>query len=218
MSFLLISSLFPKMSTLLPSFLAQYGGFTYLLLFLLIFIETGIVIFPFLPGDSLLFLCGSLAAMAGHPLSLPLLWVILTIAAVAGDALNFEIGEHGGHYLTTQSPLQRFIKPSYLHQSEQFFAKHGKAAIFLGRFMPIIRTFIPFTAGVSKMHFRSFVSYNIIGAVSWVTIGLGAGYLFGNVPVVKNHFELIILAVVLVSLLPAIILALKHKGGAQNED
>jgi membrane-associated protein len=206
------------MSTLLPSFLAQYGGFTYVLLFLLIFIETGIVIFPFLPGDSLLFLCGSLAAMAGHPLSLPLLWLILTAAAVAGDALNFEIGEHGGHYLTTQSPLKRFIKPSYLQQSEQFFAKHGKAAIFLGRFMPIIRTFIPFTAGVSKMHFRSFVSYNIIGAVSWVTIGLGAGYLFGNVPVVKNHFELIILAVVLVSLLPAAILALKHKGGAQNED
>lgn len=218
MSFLLITSLFPNMSTLLPSFLAQYGGLTYVVLFLLIFIETGIVIFPFLPGDSLLFLCGSLAAMAGHPLSLPLLWIILIIAAVAGDALNFEIGEHGGQYITTQSPLKRFIKPSYLKQSEHFFTKHGKAAIFLGRFMPIIRTFIPFTAGVSKMHFRSFVSYNIIGAVSWVSIGLGAGYLFGNVPMVKNHFELIILGVVFVSLLPAVILAFKHRGGTTDED
>ncbi|WP_196246231.1 VTT domain-containing protein [Lacticaseibacillus zhaodongensis] len=212
MSILLLTSLVPNLSQLLPQLIAQFGGLIYLGLFALIFVETGVVVLPFLPGDSLLFLCGSLAALGGHGLNIWILLAIMSIAAIAGDSLNFEIGEHFGSHLMHSQKLSRFIKPAYLERSQKFFAKYGKPAIFLGRFMPIIRTFIPFTAGVSKMHYRDFAFYNVIGGITWVLVALGAGYFFGNIAIVKTHFELIMVAIIVISLLPAAFMALKNRG------
>ncbi|QVI34301.1 MULTISPECIES: VTT domain-containing protein [Lacticaseibacillus] len=218
MSMLMLTSLIPNLSQLLPQLITQFGSLIYVGLFALIFIETGIVILPFLPGDSLLFLCGSLAAMSNHSLNIWVLFILLSVAAILGDSLNFEIGEHFGTRLVHSPKLSRLIKPEYLARSQRFFEKHGKPAIFLGRFMPIIRTFIPFTAGVSQMHYRSFVTYNILGGVTWVLVALGAGYFFGNIAVVKAHFELIMLAIIVISLLPAAIMALRNRGGEADED
>jgi membrane-associated protein len=216
MTLLALGALIPNFSILLPQLIGQYGWLVYIGLFLLVFVETGVVVMPFLPGDSLLFLCGSLAAMSTHPLNLIVLAVALSIAAILGDGLNFEIGEHFGHYLTGARWFQRVVKPEHMAQSERFFAKHGKTAIFLGRFMPIIRTLIPFTAGASKMRYRDFALFNVIGGISWVLVVLSAGYFFGNIAVVKSHFELIMLAIVVISLLPAGYLAMKKRGGVKN--
>lgn len=194
-------TLLPNLNQLLPQLISQFGSLIYLGLFAMIFIETGVVVLPFLPGDSLLFLCGSLAAMANHSLNIWVLFGLLSVAAVLGDSLNFEIGEHFSLRLAHSAKLSRFIKPAYLERSQRFFDRHGKAAIFLGRFMPIIRTFIPFTAGVT-----------------WVAVALGAGYLFGNIAIVKTHFELIMLAIVVISLAPAAFMALRHRGGADDAD
>ncbi|MFC6314280.1 VTT domain-containing protein [Lapidilactobacillus achengensis] len=207
----MLASIMPDLNQLLPQLIGQYGNLIYLGLFIVIFIETGVVVLPFLPGDSLLFLCGSLAALDGQPLNIEILLILLSIAAVIGDSLNFEIGKHLGQHLTHSEKMQRWIKPEYLARSQGFFEKHGKAAIFLGRFMPIIRTFIPFTAGISQMPYRSFITYNILGGISWVLLAVGSGYLFGNIAFVKNHFELIMVAIILISLLPALIMALKKK-------
>ncbi|MCH4172162.1 MAG: VTT domain-containing protein [Lactobacillus sp.] len=214
MSLSILLSFIPNIDQLLPQLISQYGNFIYIGLFLLIFIETGLVIFPFLPGDSLLFLCGSLAALSKQSLNIWLLLILLTLAAVSGDAVNFEVGQHFGHYLTTTSKLNRFIKPQYLQRSQAFFNQHGKLAIFLGRFIPIIRTFIPFTAGIGQMRYRDFIAYNISGGFSWVLLALGAGYFLGNIAFVKAHFELLLIAIVLISLLPVLVMALRKKGGA----
>lgn len=195
---------------LLPMLISQYGSLVYLGLFAVIFIETGVVICPFLPGDSLLFLSGSIAAMAAHSLNPIILIGLLTIAAIAGDGLNFEIGKHFGRRLT-QPKWQRWVKPQYLAEATTFFEKHGSWAIFLGRFMPVIRTLIPFTAGISRMPYRRFVWFNVLGGISWVSIAVLSGYFFGNIPVVKAHFELIMIAIVVISLLPAGIMALKRR-------
>jgi membrane-associated protein len=204
-----------NLNHLLPLLIAQYGWLVYAGLFVVIFIETGVVVFPFLPGDSLLFLCGSLAAINSHSLNHVVLIVLLALAAIAGDSLNFEIGQHLGRYLTGPK-WQRWLKPQYLHEAERFFKQHGSGAIFLGRFMPVIRTFIPFTAGVSKMPYRKFIWFNVIGGITWVSIAVLAGYFFGNIAVVKAHFELIMLAIVLISLIPAALMALKRKDNAAN--
>lgn len=213
MSILILSSLLPNLGQRLPQLISQFGGWLYLGLFGLIFVETGMVILPFMPGDSLLFLCGSLAALAQGGLNLWLLIALLSGAAIAGDAVNFEIGEHFGPWLTHRSRLKGLIKPDYLARSQRFFQTHGKAAIFMGRFVPIIRTFIPFTAGISEMRYRDFATFNVIGGLSWVLIVLGSGYFFGNIALVKAHFELIMLAIVAISLLPAGILAWRNRGG-----
>ncbi|MCO7127505.1 VTT domain-containing protein [Sporolactobacillus shoreicorticis] len=218
MSVLLFTTFIPNLNQLLPQLISQYGSLIYIGLFALIFIETGIVILPFLPGDSLLFLCGSLAALSGHPLNIWLLIVLLAVAAILGDSLNFEIGEHLGTYLTRNKKLSRFIKSEYLDRSERFFQKHGKGAIFLGRFMPILRTFIPFTAGISQMRYRDFVTYNVLGGITWILIALGAGFFFGNIAIVKAHFELIMTAIIVISLLPAAIMALRKRGGNVSGD
>ncbi|OIL00597.1 cytochrome O ubiquinol oxidase [Oenococcus oeni] len=214
----LLPNLNQLLNQLLPQLISQFGSLIYLGLFAMIFIETGVVVLPFLPGDSLLFLCGSLAAMANHSLNIWVLFGLLSVAAVLGDSLNFEIGEHFGLRLAHSAKLSRFIKPAYLERSQRFFDRHGKAAIFLGRFMPIIRTFIPFTAGVSQMRYRDFAAYNVLGGVTWVAVALGAGYLFGNIAIVKTHFELIMLAIVVISLAPAAFMALRHRGGAADAD
>lgn len=218
MTLMILAALIPNISQLVPQLLAQYGAWVYLLLFGVIFIETGVVILPFLPGDSLLFLCGSLAALANDTLNIWGLVVVLGAAAVVGDALNFEIGEHFGTYLTTNQRLVKIIKPTYLARSQAFFQKHGKSAIFLGRFMPIIRTFVPFTAGISKMRYRDFALYNILGGVSWVTVAVCAGYLFGNIPFIKGHFELIMVAIIVLSLLPAAVMAVRKRGVTPDAD
>ncbi|MDA5387177.1 VTT domain-containing protein [Loigolactobacillus backii] len=199
-----------NMNHLLPSLIAQYGGLVYGGLFIIIFVETGLVVFPFLPGDSLLFLSGSIAAMTAHSLNHITLIILLSIAAIAGDSLNFEIGHHFGQHLT-KPKWQRWIKPKYLKEAGQFFHNHGNSAIFLGRFMPVIRTLIPFTAGVSKMHYRKFILFNVLGGIAWVSVAVLAGYFFGNITIVKTHFELIMLAIIVISLLPAILISLKRK-------
>lgn len=210
---LLVSIL--NINHLLPMLIAQYGTFVYVGLFAVVFMETGLVIFPFLPGDSLLFLSGSIAAMASHSLNHIILIVLLSVAAIAGDSLNFEIGHHFGKYLTSPR-WQRWIKPQHLKAAQTFFHTHGSTAIFLGRFMPLIRTFIPFTAGISKMHYRKFIVFNILGGIAWVNIAVLAGYFFGNIAIVKSHFELIMVAIILISLLPALFISLTRKFKGPN--
>ena len=154
----------------LPVVMEAYGHWIYAFLFIIVFCETGLVVTPFLPGDSLLFACGALAATADG-LSLPLLTVIFLVAAVTGDACNYEIGKHFGHKMLEAH--SRFIKPEYVKKAEDFYAKHGHKAIFLARFAPIVRTFAPFVAGIGSMHYRTFATYNVTGACTWVFMHLG---------------------------------------------
>ncbi|WP_010622114.1 VTT domain-containing protein [Paucilactobacillus suebicus] len=196
-----------NISHLLPQVIAQFGWLTYIGLFGIIFIETGLVLFPFLPGDSILFLCGSIAALSNHPLNHIILIIVLSIAAILGDFVNFEIGQHLGKHLTGSNKWSKWIKPKYVKDAQSFFNRHGSSAIFLGRFVPIIRTFIPFTAGASKMQYRKFAIFNILGAFSWVAVAVLAGFLFGNVSIVKAHFELIMVAIIIISLAPAVLMS-----------
>ncbi len=196
---------------LLPSLLSQYGNLVYIGLFAVIFIETGLVVFPFLPGDSLLFLSGSIAALNSHSLNHITLIIVLSLAAIAGDSINFMLGHRFGHALT-QPRWQRWLKPQHLQAATTFFQRHGNSAIFLGRFMPIIRTFIPFTAGISNMPYHKFIWFNILGGVTWVNVAVLAGYFFGNILVVKTHFELIMVTIILISLVPAAIISLQKRG------
>lgn len=209
----LIHALF-NLNQVLPQLVAQYGNLVYIGMFIVIFVETGLVIFPFLPGDSLLFLSGSIAAMTTHPLNPLVLIVSLSIAAIVGDTINFEIGSRFGKYLTESPRWQRLIKPKNIAEAQKFFEKHGSIAIFLGRFMPLIRTFIPFTAGISKMAYHKFVLYNMLGGISWVVIAVLSGYFFGNIPFVQAHFELIMVSIIIISLLPALIISLRKKKAA----
>ncbi|MFC6176905.1 VTT domain-containing protein [Companilactobacillus huachuanensis] len=198
------------LDTVLPQLMNQSGLMVYALIFLMIFIETGIVVLPFLPGDSLLFLCGSLAAISNSSLNPVLLIVLLGLAASMGDSLNFEIGKRFGAHISQSPRWQKVVKPKHLQQAQDFFARHGNSAIFLGRFMPIIRTLVPFTAGGSKMKYKNFLTYNIIGGFSWVLLCIGAGFFFGNIAIVKNHFSLIMLMIVVISLVPIMIISFKN--------
>ena len=186
----------------LPIIINSIGGWTYLALFLVIFIETGIVIFPFLPGDSLLFAAGAISALEGAQLNPLLLFALLASAAVLGDTANYWIGHSiGPKVFTTDS---RWVKREYLERTHAFFEKHGGKTIFLARFVPIVRTFAPFVAGVGRMSYGYFISYNIFGGIVWTGLFLGAGYFFGNMPIVKDNFSLVIIAIVLISLVPAL--------------
>ncbi|WP_243148560.1 VTT domain-containing protein [Oenococcus sicerae] len=202
--FLLFFSNLLNVNKLLPDLMGSHGILVYGLLFLIIFIETGLVFVPFLPGDSILFVCGSLAAIDG---GLNLLAIIcgFIIAAVLGDWLNFELGQHFG------SQLKRFIKPKHMQASEHFYSKYGKIAIFLGRFVPIVRTIVPFTAGMSRMPYRSFFKYNIIGAIAWICLMTITGFYFGNLAIVKNNFELVSIGIVILSLMPILVISLRHR-------
>lgn len=207
---MLLASLF-HINLLLPQLMASFGHWIYIGLFGLIFIETGLVVFPFLPGDSMLFLSGSLAAMSGSGLNIGLLVVMLILAAILGDGCNFELGKRYGHRLLNNRFLKRLFKPSRLQMTEQFFEKHGPAAIFLGRFVPVVRTLVPFIAGMTGMRYRSFAIFNCLGAVSWILVTLGTGYLFGNISIVQQHFELMMMSVVLISLIPMALKLLKAR-------
>lgn len=184
----------------LPEIMAAYGHFIYAILFLVVFCETGLVVTPFLPGDSLLFACGALAATAPDGMDIKIIVPIFLVSAVLGDACNYMIGEKLGLRLihSRRSP----IKKEHVDKASEFYAKHGHKAIFLARFVPIVRTFAPFVAGIGKMHYLTFAHYNVIGAVTWVFLFVGGGYFFGNIPVVKHNFPLVTIGIVVFSLLP----------------
>jgi membrane-associated protein len=198
-----VIDLFLHLDAHLSSVIAQYGSLTYALLFLVIFVETGLVVTPFLPGDSLLFAAGTFSAIGS--LNGWLVFILLATAAVLGDSVNYWIG----HYLGERAYKIRWIKQEYLERTHAFFEKHGGKTIFLARFVPIIRTFAPFVAGIGRMSYGYFFSYNVFGGITWVAIFTAAGYLFGNIPVVRDHFSLAVLAIILVSVLPMIIEGVK---------
>ncbi|HHW36234.1 MAG TPA: DedA family protein [Bacillales bacterium] len=191
----------------------EYGIYIYLILFIIVFCETGLVIMPFLPGDSLIFATGALVA-AGSIKLLPI-YLIFCFAAIIGDTVNYSIGHFLREKVTAHENV-RFIKREYLDQTTAFFEKHGSVTIILARFVPIIRSFAPFVAGVGTMPYRKFISFNVIGGILWVTIALFAGYLFGNIPFVKNNFSIVVLGIVVVSLLPLIFTFIKNKMVAKN--
>jgi membrane-associated protein len=192
----------------LVELLAAYGAVVYFILFAIVFAETGFVVTPFLPGDSLLFAAGALAAVdTSGSLSAPLLSLILILAAVAGNTTNYHIGKWIGPPAFTGKI--RFLKVEYLKRTEAFFVKHGSMTIVLSRFVPIIRTCAPFVAGVARMPYARFQAYNVIGGVSWVMLLIWAGYFFGNIPLVKDNFGLVTIGIIVVSLLPLAWVALK---------
>ncbi|MDR0690764.1 MAG: VTT domain-containing protein [Streptococcaceae bacterium] len=182
----------------------------YMVMIAIIFIETGIVIFPFLPGDSILFFAGSLAALKSSEVSVWFLIISLSITAFIANMLNFELGKRFGESLPRHPKFSKFLKPKHIEEAHKFFKKYGTFAVFLGRFMPIIRTIVPFTAGSSFMPYKKFVTFNFLGGVTWVVLSVGAGFLFGQVSFVKKHFEAIMLAIIFISLLPAVIMAAKR--------
>lgn len=197
-----------------------YGPWIYALLFLIIFAETGLVVTPILPGDSLLFAAGALAATVDpttgtHLLRVEVVTALLLVAAILGDAVNYAIGHYMGPRIfsatDTSGLLHRLLNRNHLEQAHAFFEKYGGKAVVLGRWVPIVRTFVPFVAGAGSMTYRTFAVYNVVGAVIWVGVCIGAGYLFGNIPVVQKNFSLVMLGIVAVSLIPAAIEFLKHR-------
>lgn len=202
--------LFLHLDEYLQTIIANYGAWTYGILFAVIFVETGLVVMPFLPGDSLLFAAGTFAALGS--LNVWFLIGLLAVAAVVGDAVNYSIG----HYLGERAYNIKWIKKEYLDKTHAFFEKHGGKAIFLARFVPIVRTFAPFVAGIGRMSYGYFATYNIVGGISWVFIFTLLGYFFGNIPFVKKNFELVIIAIILISVLPMVYEWLKARREAKK--
>jgi membrane-associated protein len=198
----------------LAEVIQSYGTWTYGLLFLIIFLETGLVVTPFLPGDSLLFAAGSFAAIeaasGGHVLSVGLLFVLLSAAAILGDNVNYAIGRHLGpkvfHY-----ERSRFFNPDHLRKTHRFYEKYGVKTIIIARFVPIVRTFSPFVAGIGAMRYPRFLAYDVVGGLAWVAVCLFSGYFFGNLPFVRKNFSLVIIAIVLISVMPAVVEYLRHR-------
>ena len=188
----------------LVDLLTQYDVWIYAILFAVIFCETGLVVTPFLPGDSLLFAVGALAAVdTSGTLRAPVAFVLLAIAAVLGNTLNYQIGRIIGP--PAFSGRYRLLKVEYLRRTEEFFRRHGGMAVALSRFMPIIRTFAPFVAGVGRMPYTRFVAYNVLGGTLWVTLFVWGGYLFGNIPIVKQNFGLVTILIIVLSLIPLVV-------------
>src|SRR5574338_188262 len=203
--------LFLHLDTYLSQIISQYGAWTYAILFLIIFMETGFVVTPFLPGDSLLFAAGTFAALGS--LNVWLLIILLMVAAIGGDTVNYWIG----HYMGDRAYNVKWIKREYLDRTHAFFEKHGGKTIFLARFVPIVRTFAPFVAGMGKMSYGYFITYNIFGGIVWVLLFTLLGFFFGNIPFVKKNFELVIIAIILISVLPAVWEAVKARRETQQE-
>lgn len=198
----------------LAGFVTAYGGWTLAILFVIVFCETGLVFTPFLPGDSLLFAAGALSAQFPEALPIGPLFILLCVAAILGDAVNYWVGASLGRWMIDRP--KPWIKPEYLDRTHRFYEKHGGKTIIMARFVPIVRTFAPFVAGLGRMEYRRFALYNVSGAILWVIIFLGAGYLFGNVPFVKANFELVALAIVLVSVLPIVAEFVMHRTRRQS--
>lgn len=197
----------------LVDLLTQYHAWIYAILFAVIFCETGLVVTPFLPGDSLLFAVGALAAVdTSGTLSAPLVFGLLAGAAVLGNTLNYQIGRAIGP--PAFSGRYRLLKVEYLHRTEEFFKRHGGMAVALSRFMPIIRTFAPFVAGVGRMSYARFTGYNLLGGILWVTLFLWGGYLFGNIPMVKQNFGIVTILIVVASLVPVGVTFLRSRAPA----
>lgn len=196
----------------LSELIRDYGATTYAILFAIVFVETGLVVMPFLPGDSLLFAAGAFAGKGDF--NLLLLGGLLTVAAIVGDSLNYSIGKYiGPRVFEIKS---RFINRAHLERTHQFFEKHGGKTIVIARFMPIVRTFAPFVAGVGSMNYARFIAYNVLGAVVWVWGFLLLGYLFGNLPAVKKNFTLVIMAIVVLSVLPGVIEVVRARMAARR--
>ncbi|ADD77836.1 membrane-associated protein [Pantoea sp. PA1] len=199
----------------LAELVAQYGIWIYAILFLILFCETGLVVTPFLPGDSLLFVAGALAALPGNDLNVHLMVALLVIAAILGDAVNYTIGKLFGERLFS-NPNSKIFRRSYLDKTHAFYARHGGKTIILARFVPIVRTFAPFVAGMGHMSYRHFALFNVAGALAWVLLFSYAGYLFGDLPVVQENLKLLILGIIVVSILPGVIEIWRHRRQAKQ--
>ena len=200
----------------LVDLVARYGAWLVPILFVIVFCETGLVVTPFLPGDSLLFAAGALAAVdTSGSLNILVLWVVLSVAAILGDSVNYAIGKRIGKGVF--KPGNRILKLEYLERTEEFYEKHGNKTIILARFVPIVRTFAPFVAGVGNMDYKRFITYNFVGGLLWVTIFLAAGYLFGNVPFIKENFSLVTIGIILVSVVPMGLELLKERQRSKNK-
>jgi membrane-associated protein len=192
----------------LEELIGQYGVWLYLILFVIVFCETGLVVTPFLPGDSLLFAAGALAASTAQ-LNVLVLWLLLVAAAILGDTVNYSIGARVGTSIFSDNA--RVLKTKYLRRTEEFYEKHGNKTIIMARFVPIVRTFAPFVAGVGSMKYSRFVTYNVVGGVVWVTLFLFIGYLVGNIPIIKNNFSLVTILIIVVSVLPMVFEIIKER-------
>jgi membrane-associated protein len=195
----------------------QYGMLTYAILFLIIFMETGLVVTPFLPGDSMLFAAAAIAAIGA--MNIFTLLVVAYAAAVLGDTLNYYIGKKIGNKILEKEEV-KFVNKEYLKKAQTFYEKYGSLAIVIARFIPIIRTFAPFVAGIGKMNYSKFIPYNMIGGGLWISLFLGMGYFFGNLPFIKEHFSYVLIAIIVISLLPGVIVFIKEKikKGGDGED
>lgn len=200
----------------LAELVAQYGVWVYAILFLILFCETGLVVTPFLPGDSLLFVAGALAALPGNDLNVHTMVALMVVAAILGDAVNYTIGRLFGDKLFS-NPDSKVFRRSYLDKTHAFYERHGGKTIILARFVPIVRTFAPFVAGMGKMSYRHFALYNVAGGLLWVLLFTYAGYLFGNFPVVQENLKLLIVAIILLSVLPGVIEVIRHRRAARQQ-
>ncbi len=200
--------LFLHLDKSLSTVIQTYGSTTYIILFLVILCETGLVVLPFLPGDSLLFAAGAFAAKGD--INIATLFMILCVAAILGDSINYEVGRLIGPRIA-QREKSRYVNKEHIAKTHQFYEKFGAKTIIIARFIPIIRTFAPFVAGLGTMSYKKFLQYNVIGGVAWVAICLFAGYLFGNIPLVKKNFTVVIFAIIIVSILPAVIEYIRHR-------
>ncbi|EOI6870385.1 DedA family protein [Yersinia enterocolitica] len=200
----------------LAELVAQYGVWVYGILFLILFCETGLVVTPFLPGDSLLFVAGALASLPSNDINVHIMVALMVTAAILGDAINYTIGRVFGEKLFS-NPDSKIFRRSYLDKTHQFYEKHGGKAIILARFVPIIRTFAPFVAGMGKMSYRHFAAYNVIGALVWVLLFTYAGYWFGNMPFVQDNLKLLIVAIIVVSILPGVFEVWRHRRVAARQ-
>ena len=200
--------LFLHLDKSLSAVIQTYGSTTYIILFLVILCETGLVVLPFLPGDSLLFAAGAFAAKGD--MNIATLFMTLCVAAILGDSINYEVGRLIGPRIA-QREKSRYVNKEHIDKTHQFYEKYGAKTIIIARFIPIIRTFAPFVAGLGTMSYKKFLQYNLIGGVAWVAICLFAGYLFGNIPLVKKNFTVVIFAIIIVSILPAVIEYIRHR-------
>ena len=191
----------------------QYGIFTYVILFLIIFAETGLVVTPFLPGDSLLFAAGTFAAIGS--LNVLLLFLILAVAAILGDTINYSIGKILGSKAFKKYP--KIFKKEYLDKTQKFYEKYGSKTIVLARFVPVVRTFAPFVAGAAKMSYLKFLIYNILGGILWVALFVFGGYFFGNMPIIKNNFSIVILIIIILSFVPMVWEYWNHRRSKINQ-
>ncbi|MFZ1326640.1 MAG: DedA family protein [Candidatus Contendobacter sp.] len=207
-------SLFLHLDRHLAELASQYGVWLYGILFLIIFCETGLVVTPFLPGDSLLFAAGSLAALASSALNIHLLFLLLSGAAILGNTVNYAVGRYLGE--KAFSPNARVLKQEHLDRTHRFFARHGGKTIIITRFVPIVRTFAPFVAGAGGMSYSRFQGYNVVGGLLWNGSFLYGGYFFGNLPFVKQNFSVVILAIIVLSLLPGVIEYWRHRRAASG--